>query len=304
MEVLKLSPVLKHYIWAGSRLAADWGKTSENPLVAESWELSTHKDGKSTVNGGKYHGKTLEEVIREKDIGTLAKKYSRFPLLIKLIDARQNLSVQVHPDNRYALKNENDYGKTEAWYICDAEKGGGIYLGFNCDVTKEQIKTAIETNKIESLLNFIPVKKGETYLINAGTIHAIGAGVTICEIQQNSNVTYRVYDYGRKDAEGKARPLHIEKALDVLDLKKYIPKISNNESEIVNCKYFKTKEYNINGSTELFCGKDSFNAVNIIEGRGCMQDIPFTKGDTLFAPADYRSYTVKGTAKILVTQLT
>jgi mannose-6-phosphate isomerase len=302
MEILKLSPVLKYYIWAGDRLTSLWGKKSDNPFVAESWEMSAHTDGKSVVCGGKFNGKTLEEVISAKDLGEAAKKYDRFPLLIKFIDAGQNLSVQVHPDNEYALKNENDYGKTEAWYICDCEKGSGIYLGFKEDVTREQVRQAIEDNTVENLLNFIPVKKGEGYLIKAGTIHAICAGLTICEIQQNSNVTYRVYDYGRKDKEGKSRQLHVDKALDVLDYKKYKPE-KNEKGVVADCSYFNITRYRIETAQSFECDGFSFNAVNIIEGSGLIDNIPFTKGDTFFVPAGTGKFTVKGKAEILITHL-
>lgn len=219
MEILKLNPVFKDYIWGGTRLRDDFGlKTDINP-VAEGWMLACHKDGMNTIDGGEYDGKTLESVIKEGDkskiAGTNSEKFPYFPVLIKLIDAKDNLSVQVHPDNEYAARVEHEFGKTEMWYVLDAAPGATLIYGFKNKIGKEEFKQAIESNTLLDVLNVVEVKKGDMFFIEAGTVHAIGKGALIAEIQQNSNSTYRVYDYGRLGKDGKPRELHIQKAIDV-----------------------------------------------------------------------------------------
>ena len=201
MSILKLYPECKDYIWGGEKLKEKYGKQTHKTPCAESWELSFHNDGLTRL----FSGKTLVESVAEMDLGENVNVFPFFPVLIKFIDAKENLSVQVHPSDEYALANENSFGKTEMWYIVEAEKGAGIYLGFNRDVTKEEYETAIKEKRLTELLNFYEVKAGECYFIPSGTIHAIGKGCLICEIQQNSNLTYRVYDYCRKDKNGKER---------------------------------------------------------------------------------------------------
>ena len=217
MEIVKLIPECKDNIWGGMKLKEKYGKQTEKNPVAESWELSFHKDGPTRLESGK----TLQETVTETDLGENCKGFPFFPMLVKLIDAKQDLSVQVHPSDAYALKNENSFGKTEMWYIVEAEEGAGIYLGFKQDVTQEEYEKAIENTTLTDLLNFFEVKAGDCYFIPSGTIHAIATGCLICEIQQNSNLTYRVYDYGRRDKNGNLRELHVEKALKVTDLNKY-----------------------------------------------------------------------------------
>ena len=217
MEILKLVPECKDNIWGGVKLKEKYGKQTDKDPVAESWELSFHKDGPTRL----ANGKTLQEEVTAKELGRNCDGFPFFPMLVKLIDAKQDLSVQVHPSDAYALEHENSFGKTEMWYIVEAEKGAGIYLGFKKDVTQEEYETAIKENTLTDLLNFFEVKAGDCYFIPSGTIHAIATGCLICEIQQNSNLTYRVYDYGRRDKNGNLRELHVEKALKVTDLQKY-----------------------------------------------------------------------------------
>ena len=300
MEILKMFPVLKDYIWGGNKLVTEWGKKAEGK-VAESWELSAHRDGSSGIEG--RPGITLRDVVNAQNMGSNCRGLDRFPVLIKLIDAEQKLSVQVHPGDEYALSREDDLGKTEMWYIADCEQGAGIYLGFSRDVTREEVEKSIADGTVEGLLNFIPVKKGDSFLIEAGTIHAICAGVTICEIQQNSNVTYRVYDYGRVDKFGKKRELHVEKALDVLKYKKYEPQGKRQGGVIASCRYFTVEEHSFWGRLELFCGKESFNAVSVLEGEGGIEGIPFKKGDTFFVPAGFGRYALKGEGLFLLTKV-
>lgn len=298
MEIIKTEPAFKDYIWGGEKLKKIWNKQSDLKIIAESWELSLHKDGVSGAEGGT----PLDKIITPQMIGS-GYGGERFPILIKLIDANQNLSVQVHPDDDYALKYENDFGKTEMWYIADAEEDGGIFLGFKRDIDRQTMQKALNDNTVEQLLNYIPVKKGDCYLIEAGQIHAICRGVTICEIQQSSNVTYRVYDYNRVGADGKKRPLHIDKALDVINYKKYLPQKSREDNILAKCKYFTVKKLSVAGGLMLNCGEKSFNAVTVMEGSGVIENRKFIKGDTFFIPAGYGGYKLYGNAEILVTNI-
>lgn len=302
MEIFKLAPVYKNYIWGGNKLKNIWNKNSNLDIIAESWELSTHNDGRSKISNDKYFSKTLDEVLTSEICGQNCTPFIRFPILIKLIDSNQKLSIQVHPNDEYSIKNENDLGKTEMWYIADCEKNSGIYLGFNRDVSRAEVEKEIENNNIEKYLNFIPVKKGDSFLIEAGTIHAIGSGITICEIQQNSNITYRVYDYGRVDASGNKRELQIQKALDVLNYKKHLIK-DDNSNILAKCKYFTVLKYTITDELNLHCDNYSFNAISIMEGNGFIENISFVKGDTFFVPANYGKYIIKGNVEILLTKV-
>lgn len=205
MHPLILIPTIKDYIWGGIKLREEFGKESKLEKLAESWELSCHKDGESVIANGEYKGRTLSEYLAEKPQakGENCKKFENFPVLIKLIDARDNLSVQVHPDNEYAQRVEGEYGKTEMWYIVDCEDNAELIYGFKEEITKDEFRYAIENNTLLEKTNSVSVKKGDVFFIKSGTLHAIGKGILIAEIQQNSNTTYRVYDYGRIGADGK-----------------------------------------------------------------------------------------------------
>lgn len=208
----RLVPVLKDYLWGGYKLKRMFGRDNGGRKISESWEVSVHPDGESAcADGGTLKAYLSEHPTAVDPEGT------PLPVLVKYIDAAQNLSVQVHPDDDYARRTEGDNGKTEMWYILSADEGAGIYCGFRRDTSKEEFLAKVADGTVEELLNFIPVKAGDCYLIPAGTVHAIGAGCVICEVQQSSNITYRVYDYNRRGADGKLRPLHIEKAVDVID---------------------------------------------------------------------------------------
>ena len=222
--MIKLKSVYQEYIWGGSKIHELLHKdTGTLPRVAESWEVSTHPAGKSIVENGAFRGKTLNEYFDQIGWGTAGRYAARnhqLPILIKYIDAKENLSIQVHPNDKYARKHEGDNGKNEMWFVRAADEGAFIYLGFSRDVTKEEIKRRIADNTLEEVLNRVEVKPNEAFYIPAGTVHAIGAGCLICEVQQTSNVTYRIYDYGRTDENGKPRELHVKKALDVLDYRR------------------------------------------------------------------------------------
>ncbi len=218
-----------------------------------------------------------------------------FPVLIKLIDAKQNLSVQVHPSDNYALEYENSFGKTEMWYIVEADEDAGIYLGFNRDVTKEEYQTAIQENRLTELLNFYKVKAGECYFIPSGTIHAIAKGCLICEIQQNSNLTYRVFDYGR------GRELHVEKALAVTTLKKHENIALQGDLLAVN-KYFTVRKMRIRN--EVFTADNkTFQCITCVNGQGQIDGKTIRKGDSFFVPAAYGKYTLKGDMEIIMTEI-
>ena len=297
MKIKKLYPEFKDYIWGGEKLKTKYGKQTEKTPCAESWELSFHKDGLTRL----ADGKTLLETATEEQLGRNVKKFPFFPVLIKLIDAKENLSVQVHPSDEYALKNENSFGKTEMWYIVEAEQGAGIYLGFNRDVTEEEYQKAIKENRLTELLNFYEVKAGQCYFIPSGTIHAIGKGCLICEIQQNSNLTYRVYDYGRKDKNGKARELHIDKALQVTSLRKFEP-ITFDDC-LGKCEYFTVQKYEINDRKEFVTDEKSFHCVTCVSGSGVINDMGLRQGDSYFIPASFGKYLVKGNVGIIVTKI-
>ena len=210
---LLLKPVIKDYLWGGRRLIDEFGFETDKDPAAEGWMLASHKDGTNIVANGKYKGSKIDDVLKK-----WYKDYD-LPILIKLIDAKDRLSVQVHPDNKYALENEGEFGKTEMWYIVDCEPGAKLIYGFTEKIGKNEFAKRIEENTLDAVMNYVPVKKGDVFFIKAGTLHAIGKGILIAEIQQNSNTTYRVSDYGRLGADGKPRELHIDKALDVTELK-------------------------------------------------------------------------------------
>ena len=297
MKILKLYPECKDYIWGGEKLKTKYGKQTDKTPCAESWELSFHKDGLTHLE----NGKTLAETVTEKDLGENLKDFPFFPVLIKFIDAKENLSVQVHPSDEYALKYENSFGKTEMWYIVEAEQGAGIYLGFNRGVTKEEYETAIKENRLTELLNFYEVKAGECYFIPSGTIHAIGKGCLICEIQQNSNLTYRVYDYGRKDKNGNERELHIDKALKVTNLNKFEPLTF--EDCLGKCEYFTVQKYELDGEKKLYADEKSFQCVTCVSGKGVIADLQMKQGDSFFIPANYGTFTISGNLEVIITRV-
>ena len=297
MKIEKLHPQCKDYIWGGEKLKTKYGKQTDKTPCAESWQLSFHKDGLTRL----ANRKTLAETVTEKDLGENVKDFPFFPVLIKFIDAKDNLSVQVHPSDEYALKNENSFGKTEMWYIVEAEQGAGIYLGFNRDVTKEEYETAIKEKRLTELLNFYEVKAGECYFIPSGTIHAIGKGCLICEIQQNSNLTYRVYDYGRKDKNGNERELHIEKALQVTKLTKQ--KSTPLTGDMLGLsKYFTVKKLCV--KNEILCADSkTFQCLTCVKGQGEIDGQVIQMGDSFFVPANYGEYVVKGDMEIIMTEI-
>ena len=300
IKMYKLLPAYKDYVWGGNKLKEMYGMRNGDRL-AESWALSVHPDGSSMYLA------SFADYVKDNP-KSVDKHGSTFPVLIKYIDAKQNLSVQVHPSDEYARRVDGDNGKTEMWYIIQADDGAGIYCGFKRDTTKEEFQQKLREGTVEELLNFIPVQAGDCYLIPAGTVHAICAGCVICEVQQSSNVTYRVYDYNRKGADGKPRPLHIEKALEVIDFHKFEDKtnggdykeIQGNKLRLLTaCKYFRCRELILNGAYEEV-NAESFTAINIIDGKGTANGQPFCAGDSFFVPCG-ESFVLGGKAKIILT---
>lgn len=303
MNLYKLIPATQSYLWGGKKLIEKYHKSSTTDTLAESWELSFHPDGPTLTEDGK----TLAEIFRKEQWGTAAQRFEKFPQLIKLIDAKKDLSVQVHPSDEYALKYENSYGKTEMWYIISAEDDAGIYLGFRRDVTAVEFEKAIAENTLTDLLNFYPVRAGEYYFIPAGTIHAIGKGCLICEVQQNSNLTYRVYDYGRSDANGKARELHVEKAKAVTDLKKFeyrpLSQMTEEGELIADCPYFTVKKISLQGEKFLLCNEQSFKYLICLEGEATLEGEPLVPGTSYLISAEEGVLHLRGNATLLTSQI-
>ena len=282
MELVKLKPAVKDYIWGGNYFQK-FNKGTNLERVSECWELSVRDNDSSIIASGKDQDKLLVDVISKEDIGPVMDRFPYFPLLIKLIDAKENLSVQVHPSDAYALKNENSYGKSEMWHIISVDEGSGLYVGLNKDYKKEDIQKALEEGTILECLNFFKVKLGDTFVINPGTIHAIGKGVRLIEIQQNSNLTYRLYDYHRVDKNGQPRELHIAKALEVIDYRKY-ESVSKTDGLLADNQYFTVKEVNFDNELELVANESAFISFTFLDGEGMANDIPYKKYDTFFLP--------------------
>lgn len=320
MEPLKLRAPLKDYLWGGHRLKEEFGKETDLAKVGESWELSCHKDGPSVVEGGPFAGLTLEEYAAREGrqvFGTHCEPFASFPLLIKLIDAEQDLSVQVHPDNEYALRVEGEYGKTEMWYVVDAREGARLLYGVNRPLSREEFAAHIRDNTLLDVCRSVPVKKGDVFFIEAGTLHAIGAGILIAEIQQNSNTTYRVYDFGRVGADGKPRELHVEKALDVTRLappeREPGPAAAPcRERDAVRtllgtCDYFTASLLDVDGETALCADETSFHSLLILGGEGELRwpggSRALRKGESWFLPAGFGGYTVKGRLELVLSSV-
>lgn len=314
MYALKLTPALKDYIWGGNALKGKWGKKTDKDVIAESWELSCHKDGESVISNGEYAGMTLSEFIAKNPpvSGFKAQAFKFFPILIKLIDAKTNLSIQVHPSDDYALVNEGQFGKSEMWYIVDAKEGSGVYCGFKEKYSIEEVEKALKENRILDLLNFIEAKKGDCIYIPAGTVHAICGGLLICEIQQNSSLTYRLYDYDRVDAKGNKRELHIDKSLKVIDSSRVckmndgVKQLDQDTKLLASCKYFETKEMKIDGEKTIQGTMETFKSITVVDGEGIISvdgnRDPLNLGDTCFIPAGH-DYTVKGKMTIIEAML-
>lgn len=319
--IVRMTPVFKDYLWGGDRLKTIYHKECDFDTIAESWELSAHPAGQSTIAEGKHKGMAFGSYLKAigKDmLGWKCSSLERFPILIKFIDAKQKLSIQVHPDDDFALATESEYGKNEMWYVVDANPNACIYCGFKQDVTREQVKGCLEDKdkNLLDLLNAVPAKKGDVFFIPAGTVHAIGEGVMICEIQQSSDCTYRLYDFDRTDAFGNKRELHVDKALDVMDYQAYMPQNLQEEAiytedysvqPLGRCKYFESVIYRIKKNAELILTDESFYALVCTEGTGKLSigDITMevTAGDSFFLPMQNGKLFVEGQLEIILTHI-
>lgn len=317
--MFKISPAFKDYLWGGTKLKDVYGKKTDLLVVAESWELSTHKDGACKIWLNDAETETLSHYIKQKGKNILGEKSTtedELPILIKLIDAKDKLSIQVHPDDAYAIAHEGDLGKTEMWYVVDCEKDSELVYGFKKNLTKEEFKEAIEENRVLEVANTIKVKPGDTFFITPGTMHAIGGGILIAEIQESSNVTYRISDYGRLGLDGKPRPLHIEKSLEVTNLSKsdkpyveytLVEHEGYKDAKLSSCDYFDVTLVELMSTIDLVATKESFHAVLVLEGNLLFEDgskkVETKKGETVFIPANYGKYTVKGSGKFILTTL-
>lgn len=316
--LLKLQPAFKDYLWGGNRLRTDFGFKSDLEKLAEGWMLSCHKDGENTVLNGKYKGKTLSEVIEAEGrdiLGENGKKFDFFPILIKLIDAEKDLSVQVHPDDEYAMRVEGEYGKTECWYILDCEQDAQLIYGFKSEISAEEFRRRIADNSFLDVVNRVNVKKGDFFFIEAGTLHAIGKGILLCEIQQNSNTTYRVYDYNRRDKDGNTRPLHIDKAIDVTKCEppKYdtkpmgkVEKADGTERQLlVSCELFTAERISVESAARITADSSSFVSLIAVDGEGKIEcggeSLDIKKGDSVFIPADSGEAVVTGRLELIKT---
>ncbi|MBQ8814235.1 MAG: cupin domain-containing protein [Lachnospiraceae bacterium] len=322
-EIIKLAPFIKDALWGGTNLYTDFGKGTPGSIVAETWELSAHPFGTSTVISGPCCGLIFNEYLERlgaDGLGWKSQAFQDFPILVKYIDADSCLSIQVHPGDDYAMAIENEYGKNEMWHILGCREGAFIYYGFNRDVTREEVAERILNGTIEEVLNAVPVHPGDTYFIEAGTVHAIGAGITVCEIQQSSNSTYRLYDFQRRDKDGNLRELHLDRALDVMNLKRStIPETREAISpsgiapgtaivqQLGSCKYFESSLYVINGETTISMSDASFMTFTVLEGHGRIlygdRTIDFKKGDSLFAPAAQIKLQIEGTCRLIATHI-
>ena len=314
MEIIKLIPSGKDYLWGGTRLKDEYGKKIDMNPLAESWECSVHPDGPCYVANVRYKGKTLKEVLEEypEYIGTKAN--GEFPILAKFIDAKKDLSVQVHPDDEYALRYEGQNGKTEMWYIIDADEGASLIYGFKHKVSKEILERAIEKGELDKHLQKVEVHKGDLFFVPAGTVHGIGKGIILAEVQESSNVTYRVYDYDRVDKNGKKRELHFDKAIQVMDmgiapdikrkkrLVKYYPGCSR--EILCRCKYFETERIQVTKGFSFSVMENSFQVLMCLDGDGQVEvdgdkPVRFSKGETVFLPAGIGRCLIIGDTSVL-----
>ncbi|WP_434035605.1 type I phosphomannose isomerase catalytic subunit [Formosa sp. 4Alg 33] len=314
---LKFTPLYKYRIWGGEKLKTVLHKDYQDESIGESWEISDVKGDKTVVSAGVLEGKTLEELTTEFKsdlVGANVYKLfgTEFPLLIKFIDAKTPLSIQVHPSNEIAKERHNSFGKNEMWYVMEAEKDAELIVGFNQKVDKASYVKALESGKILDVLNNDTVAKGDTYYIPTGRIHAIGSGVLLAEIQQTSDITYRIYDYERVDATtGKTRELHTDLAVDVIDYSvqdsyKTDYKVLENETNtLVHSPYFKTNILSINGKIEKdYTNLDSFVIYICVEGELELQwqgiDYQLVKGETLFLPASINRIDLKSDKAVVL----
>ena len=309
-----MRPAMKEMVWGGRLLRDRFGKEIPSDSTGEAWEIAAHPHGQSVVDGGPLDGTSLQALVdqyREALVGTkvLESYGTYFPLLIKFIDANQNLSVQVHPNDQQAaqLEGPGASGKTEMWYVLDAKPGAKLVYGFNQDLTAEELRNALEQGALESFLNWVNVYPGDTFYIPAGTLHAIGSGILIAEIQQNSDLTYRVYDYNRLGLDGKPRQLHVEKAVAVVDRKAPIGREKADIDQGVISPFFETQRLKVDGTWDLAVSPERFEILICVGGSGTIaaggQMMPIKEGDSFLIPATAGTVQVEGQLTLLQTHV-
>lgn len=318
MEIMKLFPAGKDYLWGGTRLREEFRKNISLTPLAETWECSVHPDGLSVVVNGKYSGRTLADVLSEHPeyLGTKVGDTKELPILVKFIDAKNDLSVQVHPNDEYARVHEGQNGKSEMWYVLDAEENACIVYGFLHPVNKKLLKVAVDEGNLDKLLQKVKVHKGDIYYVPAGTVHGIGAGMLVAEIQESSNVTYRVYDYNRIDKNGKKRELNFDKAVEVMNMDaspelkqkhRFIHYYPGCSREILcRCKYFETEQIVVTKGFSFSVKEESFQIILCLDGEGQIETVDeskkpvrFQKGDCLYIPAGIGRCYLLGETNIL-----
>ncbi|MCR9229323.1 MAG: class I mannose-6-phosphate isomerase [Flavobacteriaceae bacterium] len=298
---LKFNPILKERLWGGTKLKDVLHKPIESDITGESWELSGVEGDISEVSNGDLSGTSLQSLMDKQGEALLGKSVverfgNDFPILIKFIDAKQDLSIQLHPNDELAKKRHNSFGKTEMWYIMDADPGAKLIVGFNKDVEKEEYVKSIEEGTLTDLMNYEEVGEGDTFFINTGKIHAIGAGVLLAEIQQTSDITYRVFDFNRRDKEGNLRELHTSLAVDAIDYEKKddfkvdYPKNRDEVNSMVDCPYFKTNFMELEKSMKQdLTHRDSFTIYMCVGGAATIKNnwgsAPIKKGETVLVSA-------------------
>ncbi len=316
MYPIKFNPILKEPLWGGTKLKTLFNKPIETDITGESWEVSAVKGDISVVANGEFTGKSLQDLINHYPNELLGKHvYEKFgadfPILIKFIDAREDLSIQVHPNDALAKERHNSFGKTEMWYVMQADKGAELIVGFNKNVTKEEYQQHLDNGTLTDIMNYEKVTEGDTFFINTGKVHAIGGGIIIAEIQQTSDITYRVYDFNRKDKNGNLRELHTEQALDAIDYEKKddfkvsYSKSENTTNKMVNCPYFITNYLKLSSDFEKEIGSDdSFHIYMCVKGSGTVSDgkteLFVNQGETVLFPAVCDKLYVKTSAMELL----
>jgi len=313
---IKLLPYVSETIWGGRKLIEEYGVKTEKNNAAEGWMLSCHEAGSSSVANGIFAGRTFADVVKENPelCGSNAKNFEDFPILIKFIDAMDNLSVQVHPTKEYCELTGKGQSKTECWYISDCEEDASLILGFKDKLSPEEFKAAIANNTLTDYVENVKVKKGDFFFIDSGTLHAICKGIMLAEVQESSNTTYRIYDYNRVGADGKPRELHVEDGAAVTKLEKYSqpdfsnPALDTDERRLLaDCPLFKVWKLETKGSFSGSADENSFVSLLIMAGSGkllcCGETLELTKGDSIFIPANAGSYTLTGEFEIIETRI-
>jgi mannose-6-phosphate isomerase len=310
---LQFEPILKERIWGGTKLKTFLNKPITSNITGESWEISTVENDVSVVLKGSLKGKSLNELINEFPEALLGTRVyaefgKQFPLLFKYIDAREDLSIQLHPNDELAKKRHNSFGKTEMWYVMQADTDARLIVGFKEKSSPEEYIKNLNNKTLLTILDTKKVKQGDVFMLDTGTIHAIGAGIVIAEIQQTSDITYRVYDFDRVDANGKTRELHIDLALEALNYEKiqtqrFYSKTENITNEIVNCNYFTTNFIPLDGNIEIHKNQTSFTVYMCVEGDFKLtfdnESYSYKKGDTVLIPAAITDFQLSGKATIL-----